>query len=125
MSAVLFLAPARAIDYWPWLVTPLTARVMGAIFALGISAIGGFTERRWSCIAIMVQVEIFMLALILVAAVRAHSEFDTDRPLTWVFAVGFIGVFAGSIGLYARMEGRRPGDRAAGETPDGAVRRPL
>jgi hypothetical protein len=107
MSATLFLAPQRAVDYWPWLVTPLTARVMGAIFALGIAAIGGFTERRWSCLKIMLQVEIFMLALILVAAVRAHAEFDTGRPLTWVFAVGFVGVFAGSLGLYARMAQRQ------------------
>lgn len=107
MSATLFLAPQRAVDYWPWLVTPLTARVMGAIFALGIAAIGGFTERRWSCLKIMLQVEIFMLTLIFVAAVRAHSEFDTGRPLTWVFAVGFVGVLAGSVGLYARMAQRQ------------------
>ena len=103
MSAFLFLAPQRAIDIWPWTVTPLTTRVMGAIFALGISAIGAFRERRWSCVEIMLQVEIFMLALILVAAVRARHEFDTSRPLTWVFGIGFVAVFAGSIGLYARM----------------------
>ena len=107
MSATLFLAPQRAVDYWPWLVTPLTARVMGAIFALGIAAIGGFTGRRWSCLRIMLQVEIFMLTLIFVAAVRAHSEFDTGRPLTWVFAVGFVGVLAGSVGLYVRMAQRQ------------------
>lgn len=105
MSAFLFLAPTRAIDIWPWPLTPLTARVLGAIFALGISAIGAFGERRWSCLQIMVEVEVFMLALILVAAVRAHAEFVTSRPLTWVFAAGFLAVLAGSVGLYLRMAG--------------------
>src|SRR3954449_3988215 len=33
----LFLFPERAIDTWPWTVTPLTARVLGAIFMLGIA----------------------------------------------------------------------------------------
>jgi hypothetical protein len=34
-GVVLFLFPALAIDIWPWTLTPLTARVMSAIFALG------------------------------------------------------------------------------------------
>ena len=107
MSAFLFLAPVRAIRIWPWLVTPLTARVMGAIFALGICALGAFRERRWSCVEIMLQVEILMLALILVAAVRARAEFDTSRPLGWLFVVGFVALLAGSVGLYARMSSAR------------------
>ena len=102
-SAFCFLLPARAIQIWPWPLTPLTARVMGAIFALGVAAIGAFAERRWSAMRIMVQVEVLMLALIGVAAVRAHSEFDTARPLTWAMAVGFVLVLVGSVGLYARM----------------------
>lgn len=102
-SAFCFLLPARAIQIWPWPLTPLTARVMGAIFALGVAAIGAFAERRWSAMRIMVQVEVLMLALIGVAAVRAHSEFDTGRPLTWAMAVGFVLVLVGSVGLYARM----------------------
>src|SRR4051794_23347518 len=58
MSAFLFLLPQRAIALWPWTLTPLTARVMGAIFALGLAAVGAFTERRWSSYRLMVQVEI-------------------------------------------------------------------
>jgi hypothetical protein len=51
----------------------------------------------------MVQVEVEMLALIMVAAARAHSQFDTGRPLTWAMAAGLLMVLAGSVGLYARM----------------------
>ena len=30
MTLFLFLFPQQAIDVWPWTLTPLTARVMGA-----------------------------------------------------------------------------------------------
>jgi hypothetical protein len=103
-SAFLFLFPAAAIPLWPWALTPLTARVTGAIFALGIAAIGAFTEHRWSAMRILVQVEMFMLALILVSAVRASGDVDPSNPLTWLFAVGFVGVLAASVVLYLRME---------------------
>lgn len=107
-SAFLFLLPARAISLWPWTLTPLTARVMGAVFALGIAAIGAFTERRWSAMRVLLQVEMFMLALILVSAVRGAGDVDPANPLTWVFAVGFLGVLVGSVVLYVRMEQRTP-----------------
>jgi hypothetical protein len=103
-SVFLFLFPKTAISIWPWKLTELTARVMGAIFALGVAGIGAFVERRWSAARILLQVEGFMLALILVAAIRAHSDFTTSRPLTWVFAAGFLGLAVTSAILYARME---------------------
>lgn len=102
-SAFCFLWPSRAIRVWPWALTPLTARVCGAVLALGISAVGAFTERRWSAMRLMVQVEVVMLLLILVAAVRAHGEFDGSRPLTWAMAGGLALVLAGSVLLYLRM----------------------
>ena len=36
----LFLVPSAAISVWPWALTPLTARVMGAVFCLGLAGIG-------------------------------------------------------------------------------------
>jgi hypothetical protein len=102
-----FLDPDRAIAWWPWALTPLTARVMAAILALGAAAIGALGERRWSSMRIMVQVEAFMLALIAVAVVRAHDQLDASRPLTWAFGIGFAAVLAGSAWLYRHAEGRR------------------
>jgi len=106
-SAFLFLLPARAIPLWPWTLTPLTARVMGAIFALGIAAIGAFAERRWSAVRILLQVEMFMLALILVAAVRAVADVDASNALTWLFGVGFLSILIASVVFYVRMDRRR------------------
>ena len=104
MTVFLFVFPQRAIDLWPWTLTPLTARVMGAIFALGLAAVGAFTERRWSAYRLMVQVEIVMLVLILAAGVRSAGDWDPSNVLTWLFAAGFTGVLVASAVLYVRME---------------------
>lgn len=102
----LFLAPQVAITIWPWTLTRLTARVMGAIFTLGLAAVGAFSERRWSAFRLMLQVEVFMLALILVGAARAAGDLDGSDVLTWLFAAGFSGLLIGSVVLYVRMERR-------------------
>jgi hypothetical protein len=116
MSGFLFLFPQQAIDVWPWTLTPLTARVFGAIFALGLAAVGGFTERRWSAMRLMVQVEAVMLLLILIGGVRATTDLDASNVLTWLFTAGFITLLIASMVLYVRMEQR-------GETTNLASRR--
>jgi len=105
-SAFLFLFPGQAIQIWPWTLTPLTARMLAAIFALGLSGLGAARERRWSATRIPLQVAGVMLILILVAGVRAHDEFDSSNPLTWLFAVGFAATTVAAVSLYIRMEAR-------------------
>ena len=102
----LFAFPGAAAAIWPWSLTPLTARVVGAIFALGFAGVQVLADRRWSSARIMVQVGIIMLGLMLVAAVRTPADFAVDRPLTWVMAVGFPAAFAGLVGLSVRPRGR-------------------
>lgn len=106
VSVFLFLFPEQAIEVWPWMLTPLTARTMGAIFALGVAAVGAFSERRWSAFRIMVQVEVFMLVLIVIAGIRSAADMDPSNVLTWLFAAGFPGLVVVSIVLYARLENR-------------------
>ena len=114
MATYLYLFPYRAIDIWPWHLTALTARMLGAIFTLGLAGLGAARERRWSAARILVQVAGVMLFLILVAGVRAHREFDPANVLTWLFAAGFAATALAMLVLYARMEARarsslRPG----------------
>lgn len=102
----LFLFPGRAIAIWPWTLTPLTAQVLGAIFALGIAGLGAPTDRRWSSARILFQVAALMLALILVAGARATGELDPSNAMTWLIGCGFAGVLAAIVILYARMRAR-------------------
>ncbi|MCW2492142.1 MAG: hypothetical protein JWN47_1506 [Frankiales bacterium] len=106
MSAFLYLLPHRAIDIWPWHLTPLTARMLGAIFALGLAGLGAVRERRWSAARILLQVEGIMLFLILVAGVRAHDQFDASKALTWLFTAGFLSTALATVICYVRMETR-------------------
>lgn len=103
----LFVFPSVAISVWPWALTPLTARVMGAIFCLGLAGLGVLADRRWGSARILVQVGFVMLGLIVVSGVRAHDELLTERPLTWAFVVGFPLLVVVMALWYAHMERRR------------------
>ncbi|MGH9226885.1 MAG: hypothetical protein ACRD2W_24570 [Acidimicrobiales bacterium] len=100
----LFLAPTTAIDLWPWMLTPLTSRVLGAIFMLGIAQLGVVTDPRWTTARLMLQVQVFMLSLILVAAARAHADFDASNVLTWLLLGGFAFAAASAAALLVTMD---------------------
>jgi peptidoglycan/LPS O-acetylase OafA/YrhL len=103
-SAFLYLFPDEAIDIWPWPLTWVTARMLGAIFALGLAGLGAWRERRWRAARILVQVAGIMVLLILVAGIHSRHEFDASNALTWPFAAGFCVTAAGVVILYLRME---------------------
>lgn len=106
-GAFLFLLPSEAIDLWPWTITPLTSRVLGAIFMLGIAGLGVLTDTRWTASRLMLQVQVFMLSLILLAAVRAHGEFDGGNVLTWLLLGGFVAAVASAAFLLVTMDNRQ------------------
>jgi hypothetical protein len=114
---VMFLAPAPVIAIWPWALTPLTCRVVGAIFCLGSAGIAVLFDPRWTTVKLMLQVEALMVVLMLIGAVRAHAEFHTGRPVTWLMLGGFVGVLLGSAYLWFTMEirprHRDPGGQSA------------
>ena len=70
------------LSSWPWMLTPLTARVMGAIFALGIGGLFVASDRRWRAAMTMLEVLGVMLSLIFVSGIRAHADLDLTRTLT-------------------------------------------
>jgi len=115
VGVFLFVAPQRAIDTWPWMLTPLTARVMSGIFMLGLAGLGVVTDGRWSAARLMLQVQVFMLTLILVAAVRAHADFDASNPLTWLLLGGFAAatVSAGVLSVTMARRARQPALKTA------------
>lgn len=105
----LFLAPAAAIPLWPWPLTPLTSRVVGATFCLGLAGVVVVRDDRWAALRLMREVQLVMFGLILVAVVRARDEFLADRPLTWLMGAGFLVLLAASLASVA--VGSRPAAR--------------
>ncbi|MEO7422847.1 MAG: hypothetical protein ABIU87_10685 [Ornithinibacter sp.] len=103
-GVVMFAAPGLIIPIWPWALTPLTCRVVGAVFCLGSAGISVLVDPRWVTLRLMLRVEMLMLTLILLAAARARTEFATDRPLTWVMLAGFVAALGGSAFLWITHE---------------------
>jgi hypothetical protein len=107
-GVVMFVAPSAVIDLWPWPLTPLTCRVIAAVFCLGGAGVNAWLDPRWSSLRLMLQVEVVMLVLILLGAIRERSEMMAGRALTWPLLLGALLMLGGSGWLWSRYE-RRPG----------------
>lgn len=96
---------------------PLTCRVVGAIFCLGAAGVAVLVDRRWVMLRLMVQVEVLIWTLMLIAAVPARAELFPQRPLTWVLLGGFLFVLVGSGYLWRRNEGDRSSGPCGSDSP--------
>ena len=106
-SMVLFLQPGFMISTWPWQLTPLTARVMGALFALtGVGELGIALDVRWSAVRIALQSQMIGIAAIGLAIVFSWSNFNRANPLTWIFLASILFLLVASPLLYIWMETR-------------------
>jgi hypothetical protein len=104
----MFVVPGFFVDRWPWSLTPLSCRVLAATWCLGGAGLVVWRDPRWGTLRLMVEVEIIMVGLMLIGAVRAHAQIDLTRPLAWPLLVGSLGMLLGSAWLWARHELARP-----------------
>jgi len=107
LALLLFLQPGLLIAIWPWKLTPLTARVVGAMFALpGVLAFEMVVDPRWSAARVMVQALVVSFSLMIIAMLRARADFDWAHPAAWIVAGGLVAMYAGGLVLYVLMESR-------------------
>ena len=106
LGAYLYLLPTRAIKIWPWTLTPLTARVVGAVLMLGIAGVMIAADARWTTARIMLQVAQIMICLFFLAAIRARDQFESSRPMTWMLGIGLAAVLVAATALDLRMRSR-------------------
>jgi hypothetical protein len=105
VGLLLFLQPLLMIRIWPWLLTPLTARVVGAMFALpGVVGLGIALEPRWSAARIILEAQALSIAMILIATARAWRDFNQSNPLTWFFVGGLSFLLVALAVLYISIE---------------------
>ena len=106
-SIFLFLQPGFMISTWPWQLTPLTARVMGALFALtGVGELGIALDIRWSSARIALQSQMIGIVAIALAIIFSWSNFNQTNPLTWLFIATILFLLIASPLLYIWMETR-------------------
>ena len=108
IGLLFFLQPAFMIGLWPWKLTPLTASVMGTLFALaGVGAVCIALDARWSAMRIAFQSQMIALVLVVIAIVFSWANFQQTNPLTWVFVAGMLFLLIASPLFYLWMERNR------------------
>jgi hypothetical protein len=108
IGLLLFLLPNLLIAVWPWALTPLTARVVGAMFSLpGVVGLAIATDRRWSAARVILEAQAFSIFLILVSTARSWGDLNKANPLAFIFVIGLSAILIGIIALHLGMESKR------------------
>ena len=113
ISLFLFLQPGMLISLWPWTLTPLTARVMGAMFALpGLVGLGIALDKRWDAAILILQSQGFSILLILIASILSSQDYDWAYGGSWLFVGGLGLMLVSIILLILFMNNRGTGHRS-------------
>jgi len=92
-ALLLFVVPEVMIATWPWTLTPLTARVMAALFILpGLVGLAIALDGSWASTRHLLTVQALTIALMLGAIVVARADLDWSAPASWTFVAGLSGI---------------------------------
>jgi hypothetical protein len=107
ISLLLFLQPGLMVSIWPWTLTPLTARVVGAMFVLpGVLGLLMAIDRRWSSARITLQSQIVSMAFIFLATILSWNNLDQTKLMTWLFVGDITFLLIALPALFLFMESR-------------------
>jgi hypothetical protein len=105
-GVALFLFPVQLGPFWAWELTPLTARVVGAVLTLpGMVNLWMLRDARWSAFRQVFQAQILSLTFILLALLLHHG--DLTGPSAVPVAAGFCVSFVAYVTFYVVCERRR------------------
>ncbi len=111
VAAGLFVLPAGVGAWWPWAVTPLTARTLAAVYALGLANVLVAADGRASRVRLQLEVQTVMLTLVAIAVVLRRGDFDAGPAAAYGFAAVVAAelavLVAGLIGISRNRSGRR------------------
>ena len=108
LGAYLFLLPERALSLWPWALTPLTGRAVGAwVFSVGITA----AQAAWENDLERMRVAAFGYVGLGVLQLLALARYLQVPDWTDVRALVYLGVLLSMIATGAATLARRPGAR--------------
>jgi hypothetical protein len=108
VGVALFVAPQLFLSSWPWALTPLTARVVGAVLTLpGVVNLALLVDPRWSAFRTVFQAQLFSLVFIIGALVLGRDDVDQARPGAIAFQSGIAVSAVAYVALYIYCERRR------------------
>jgi hypothetical protein len=105
VGIALFVKPLSMNDWWPWTLTPLTARSIAAWFlALGIASFHAILERDLPRLRPAAVTYVVFAIVQFTAVLRWRDDFDWDSGWSWVY-VGWLASVA-LVGLYGIIASR-------------------
>jgi hypothetical protein len=108
VAAGLFALPDGVGDLWPWAVTPLTARTLAAVYALGLANVLVAADGRASRVRLQLEVQTVMLTLIALAVVLRRGDFAAGPGAAYGFAALVAAELAVVVGGLLALSGRGP-----------------
>lgn len=105
VGVLLFFIPGSLIPFWPWELTPLTARAISAWFvAYGLACLTINRENNTSNTR-GAQISLFIFCVLqLIAVARYLSSFDLSKPLGWLYLLVIIaGVIVNASVIFSRQ----------------------
>jgi hypothetical protein len=117
-GAMLLSAPSATAGIWPWTLTPLTGRAIGAwLWSVGVAAALGAWERDWRRIRVPLAAYAVLPVLETIALLRYRSTVDWNHPTAWIIVAYLASmVVLGFVGLRAGAETRRAAKAGAPTT---------
>ncbi|HVF14800.1 MAG TPA: hypothetical protein VM942_09395 [Acidimicrobiales bacterium] len=111
LGAALVFVPSEALAWWPWPLTVLTSRAVGAwLVIVGLTAGQAAWENDWTRLRPLSITYVVLGTLQLVALARYPDEVDWSTPASWLY----LAVLAGLVVFGAA------GWRAASRAPSAA-----
>jgi hypothetical protein len=99
------------MSLWPWMLTPLTARTVGAwLLSLGLAAAHADAENDWARVTVATHVYVLLGILEFVALMRYPSSVDWARPATAIYVLFLASVLV--VGIYGWVTTRRIAHRS-------------
>jgi hypothetical protein len=103
-----FFSPETLIRFWPWALTPLTARIMcGWIALLGVGSFAMSADPRWTAWRVPLESILIWHVLVFVAMFMNPADF-TMSVVNW-YTVSIFVMVAGILVFYPLMERKRKG----------------
>jgi hypothetical protein len=122
VGAILFASPAASRTVWPWTLTPLTSRMVGAwLLAFGLAALLAVRERDLDRLQTSAVTYTVFGLLQLLALARYGSAVRWDTVSAWVYLALVVTVVAvGADGMWSARRARAAErERAAVRSPRG------
>jgi hypothetical protein len=108
LGAALFVAPEAAGRLWPWTLTPLTGKIVGAwLVGLGVGTAHVMWENDFGRILAGSVSYTFFGAFLLVVLARYAQDLNWSGPSVWLYALFLLSLLV--VGAYGWRGARRAG----------------